>query len=305
MSEQSRPMPLERHLLALLGFCAVAVAGAGAASACEVSVVRTPAAVRITYDPFAASVGTGLLALEVANAAADPCSLELALQDRQGTPITSVTPEDSGVEVAFRPRSALTAATNDPGAFRLVVQPGSTVRAELTATIEGGAVPRAGDYEDTLQVALRSAEGAPIGPPLPVQLVLSSPGRAQVNVAGSSAAFGAGDNVDVIDFGMASTGKTARAFLQVRANEDARVTFTSQNGGTLKRLKEAEASAPIPYRLTLDGRALDLSQPSVRDVRTPLTLQGTSLEMVFELGEVQSKRAGKYEDLIEIDISPD
>lgn len=284
-------------LLAALGFGLEA-------EACELRLARAPATVRIDYDPFAIARPPGRLDLELVNDGGEPCELELRLLDVNGQPLRSLDLGGAGVGFRAREGSALAAGDPQPNRFRLVLAPGAATTAQLDAFVGTEAVVEAGEH----RAIIRAEIGPESGPPLiridPLEVVLASPPRAQMNIAGVAGAFGSSDSVGVIDFGDGRTGSVKRAFLQVRANTQSRLTFQSEHAGTLRRPGSLSEESVIDYSVTLDGRPVDLRHASTHDVDPPRDLAGVSLPLEFQLGVVGHQMAGRYEDLLTISISP-
>lgn len=281
-----------------------ALAGSAHAQDCDVTLVRAPEEVRIAYDPFSLTRIAGRIDLQFANGSAEPCDLEIVVLDDVQTPVSEVRP--GGVEVEFRPRegAAVTRDSARPGVFSFQLPAKSEFRAELDALPVGDAIAEAGEHQVDIRVEVRRRQGDPLLPQFPLRVLLVAPPRAQVNVAGAAGAFGSGSTVEVIDFGDAVTGAVKRAFLQIRANTRATVTFVSEHEGVMRHVELGEKVPPFPYAVALDGAPLDLSKPIDVEVETPRTLAGTSLPLDFTLGELAGQVAGRYQDVITIDITP-
>jgi hypothetical protein len=302
MSARSARPSLKGSLAALLA--AGAALHAAPSQACQLRVVKTPEQVRIPFDPFAVSRTAGRLDVELENSGETACELEMVVNDAAGTPIRLVRP--AGVEVEFRPRegSAIRRDSTRPGVFTFLIPPKTATRAELDAVALSEGVTEPGDHRADIQLELRRPNGDLYASRLPLAVVLSTPARAQANIAGAAGAFGTGASVDVIDFGPAVTGATKRAFLQVRANTKAKVTINSENKGRLLHEEYGEKAPVFTYALSLDQTPVDLTAVAVRELTVPRTLEGASLPMDFVLGEFAGQMAGTYKDIVTIDIAP-
>lgn len=273
------------------------------AAACDL-LVETPQAVRIEYNPFAVGASTGPLDITFQNRSDSICELRLRLVDDIGDPRPVI--DLGGVVVEFRPREASGLFRRDlePGVFLLSVAGNETVRAEIDAAVMHNAVVAAGDHEAELRLAIQTPGGEPAAPTIPLNVILRSAPRAQVNIAGSAGAFGSGSSVEVVDFGLAATGVSRRVFVQVRANAESTLSVKSQHHGVMRHLDMGEAGTVVAYLLELDGQPVDLSDAWTRRVDPPRTLDGVSLPLDFTLGAVAGQMSGRYEDLLTIDISP-
>ncbi|HUH22578.1 MAG TPA: hypothetical protein VLZ51_00780 [Brevundimonas sp.] len=302
MSVRYTPAPLECWGLAGL-LLAASLALATPAAACDV-VVETPAAVRIEYNPFAVGASSGPVDVVFHNRSDTACALQLRLVDDVGDPLPEVTL--GGAVVGFRPREAsgLLRSDIERGAFVLNLAPDSTTRAEMDAVVLHDAVVEAGQHQADLRLLIQSADGEPAPPPVPLRVILQSAPRAQVNIAGASGAFGSGSSVEVIDFGLAATGVTRRAFLQVRANTRSTVSIRSEHHGVMRHLEMEETGSVVAYQLELDGDPVDLTQVWTRSVDPPRTLAGIDFPLDFTLGTISGQMSGRYEDLVTIDITP-
>lgn len=284
--------------LAALAWCAVS-----SARACDLT-LETPEAVRIDYNPFAIGPSSGPLNLRLRNGSEAPCELRLRLVDDFDAPLAGVLL--GGVGVEFRPREAsgLLQRDAEPGTFLLNVPAAGEAYAELDAAVIRNAVAEAGEHTSDLYLRIENVEGQLLLPRAPLRLILTSAPRAQVNIAGSSGAFGSGLTVDVIDFGVAATGLTRRAFVQLRANAESTLSIRSENRGVMRHGEFAETGTVVPYSLELDGTPVDLTELWTRRINPPRTLEGISLPMDFTLGEITGQMSGRYEDLITIDVTP-
>lgn len=278
----------------------------GPAAACDLVLAQVPEPVRIAYNPFAPD-GAAPAALDLLfqNRSDAVCDLRLALTDAAGLEVGQLTL--AGVEVEFRAResSGLVEAPTQRGVFHLSVAGGSTGRAQLNAVVLNDAVAEAGVHEVELTLLVRDAAGRSLLAPVPLRVALVSTPRAQLSLAGAAGAFGSGSSVEVVDFGEAATGATRRIFVQLRANAPSSLIISSLHRGVLKRVEPLEGAPSLAYRLEVDGQVVDLATRWSRPVDPPRDKSGLSLPMIFTLGEVRGPAAGRYEDVLTIDISPD
>lgn len=310
MSDASRPASPERFkcrtlAAALIGLALLTGGGlASRAAACELRAIGTPDTIRLEYDPFIHARPTGRLDLELANDGQTDCVVRLHLTTRLGEPLRTF--DLGGVPILFRVRdgSPVIARSAEPNVFDLTVPPGRTIVASVDAVTEGDAVPEAGSYTGDLALEVRPEDQDLLIPPVPVSLLLQSPPRAQVGIAGAAGAFGSSQSVEVLDLGDARTGLSKRAFLQIRANTDARLSIQSENGGVLKRPDDRSEESTISYVLTLDGAEVDLRHLVLLDVDPPRTVNGQSIPFDITLGAVGSQMAGRYQDVLMVDIDP-
>lgn len=278
---------------------------ARAQDACPVDLARPPAEVRIDYDPFVPARAPDRLTFGVRNPSDQPCLVEVALMDVGRAETANVEIAATGLEIEFRPTSAELSRGVRPGVFRYLAPPGASEPA-FDVVVTRDAVVEAGAFPHPMTLALRppGASGATAFAEAPVGVVLNALPRAQLNLSGSSGAFGDGPSVSVVDFGVAETGATRRLFIQTRTNAPARLSFRSLNDGRLRLpTGENQEERAIGYTALLAGAPLDLTRPSTRDVDPPRTLAGQALELILMLGDVRGAQAGAYSDELTIEIS--
>lgn len=309
MSEKStsaRRLRQARGRLSPVLLTALVLAFGERAQACDLVLKTAPNVVRIDYNPFAVGPSAAPLDLTFENRGEEACDLRLSFIDDAGGEVVDLALGHVGIR--FRPRemSGLTEADVQPGVFRFVTPPGETAQAQLDAAVVREAVADAGEHGTDLNLAVRDVEGRDVLPPIPVRLILFSAPRAQLNLAGASGPFGSGSSVEVVDFGEAVTGATRRIFVQVRANALSTLTILSKNQGLLRLVDpvEVENATTVSYEVELDGEPVDLRSLWTREIDPPRTLAGVALPMVFTLGPAGNQMAGRYEDLITIDVYP-
>lgn len=287
-------------LLLLVIACAVP----RGAAACDLVLTQAPEPVRIDYNPFVFGSGEGALDIGLQNRGEEACDLRLSVTDDADQLVQEIDLGGVGLRIRPREESGVRDAPAQTGVFTYALEPSADGRPQLNVAVTRDAVADAGEYALDLKLAVADADGVTLLPSIPIRLVLTSTPRAQLNLAGASGAFGSGSSVEVVDFGEAETGATRRIFVQVRANAPSTLTISSENKGVMRLLADVENPTTIPYAVELDGEPVDLTKLWTSDVDPPRTLAGASLPMVFTLGRVEGQMAGRYEDLITIDVSP-
>lgn len=276
------------------------------AQSCDLALAQAPDAVTINYNPFGAGASAAALDIKLENRADSACDLRLAFEDDAGAEIVGL--PLGGVGVQFRPRetSGFTVSTLEPGVFHFTLAGHTTQEVQFDVAVVVEAVPEAGEHAADLQLIVRDTNRTELLPSIPVRVVLVSTPRAQLNLAGAAGAFGSDSSVEVVDFGDAVTGATRRIFVQVRANTPSILTIKSEHRGAMRRVTDDKIAteSSVPYAVDLAGEAVDLSALWSKDVDPPRTLAGMSLPMSFTLGAVGSQMAGRYEDILTIDVSP-
>lgn len=286
--------------------CCVAAVGLGAgvarAETCQLRIDGPPPSVQVDYDPFVPATAPSKMTFRMMNPGAEACAIDLALTERPGEPTVQPVVADTGLMLELRP-AGLLRRTPVPGVFAVTVPAGETVEASLDVVVMTDAVVQAGQYAQELTLELRPAGSAVAYDQAPVVLTLIALPRAQMNLSGARGDFGTGASVSVVDFGRAETGKVRQVFVQTRANNAARLTFTSANRGRLMLVGENPDQAALDYTVALEDQVLDLSQVATRDIDPPRTYAGQAFELLLTLGKVEGARAGDYSDELTIEIS--
>ena len=292
---------------ALLAISALMCSGwACQAQTCDMTLLQGPGTVTIDYNPFAIGASSAALNLKLENRASEACDLELSFTDDSGAQRRDLVL--GGVGVQFRPRetSGLRVSDLQPGIFYFTVPGRTSAEAQFDVAVVVDAVPEAGEHGADLQLLVRDVDRTELLPAIPVRVVVISTPRAQLNLAGAAGAFGSNSSVEVVDFGDAVTGATRRIFVQMRANTPSTLTIKSEHRGVMRRVADdkIQTDSSVPYGVELDGDPVDLDGIWSRPVDPPRTLAGMSLPMAFTLGAVTGQMAGRYEDVLTLDLSP-
>ena len=147
----------------------------------------------------------------------------------------------------------------------------------------------------TGQVILRLFRGQPLNATLvaelPITIVAPVPARIEVR----SDSFAGDSQQASIDLGELSTGSRRDIGFDIMSNAPVGITVASRNNGALKH---RQGVAEIPYRLSADGRLVDLGVgPSPIATRSASQGSTFSVEVAVEPG---SYAAGHYEDTLTI-----
>lgn len=280
------------------------------ALACDVAVVRTTGEVVLRYDPFDAQNAPVELALTVRNRDAKACQFDMAvLKDRLAQRRLLFAP--SGLEVEVRTAgtgAALLTEGAEPGVWRGTAPGGGEQEYRLSVLVVKDAVPPAGRLDLPLELELRSPGGATaLSPATPVSLVIESPPRAQLNIAGATGYFGSAPSVSTVDLGTLAAGVRKRLFLQVRSNVAApRLSVRSEHRGQLKPIGAAThgETAGVPYHAELAEEPIDLRKDFERQLAVTPSLTGQSLPFEIVVDEFEARVADTYSDVLTIELSP-
>lgn len=282
----------------LFGLCLL---GAVPANACAIRLGPMQSAI-IAYDPFTTAATDGWIRVTADLVDGDRCPAVVTLTDEGGQPARSIV-FGTAASVAFRPElrpgAGISEARDGTGASVDLTKDNPHVEIAWHLAPVSDAVLAPGDYTRALRAVVDGGTADQVSSGV---LTLHSIARAQANLAGSAGSYENGSDAAVIDLGELKTGGTGRAFLQLRGNTAAHISFRSENRGML--VNEAAPQSAIRYGLTLAGTSVDLSSITNRTVDPPASLRGSSLELGVTVGDVKGALAGRYSDTITIDVSP-
>ena len=271
-----------------------------AANSCDLNLLGGVKPPIITYDSFSLNPGASTLKIRVENLSQAPCDLGIDVTSAIGARPPFVF-ENTTASVDLRVPGQ-TPKPSAVGIYRVVVPAESQTELILDASVLNDPVVEAGKYTTNVIVKFYNTEtGLIAAPNVETFLALESTPRAQVNIAGVAAHFDKGFAVDLIDFGELESNESRRVFVQVRANVQSNLSFTSSNRGVLKAIN---GNAEIPYSAKIDGNPLNLSQTTLHTVNPPRTRAGASLPFDIKVGDISKAFAGRYEDTITIEIAP-
>ncbi|MFP4386351.1 MAG: hypothetical protein ACLFRA_03980 [Alphaproteobacteria bacterium] len=128
--------------------------------------------------------------------------------------------------------------------------------------------------------------------------------QAGISLAGSAGAhYSHGKRNAVMDFGTLKRGDKKSIFVKVRANQPYKMVFTSENNGQMRNLDVSGHF--IKYRADLDGKGLNFFSGSQDIVKKRITdSRGDSHKLSVNIGNTSEKAAGRYQDIITIDVFP-
>lgn len=224
-----------------------------------------------------------------------------------------------GTRTARNGRHSLTYWVSDvrTGARRLRDRPAAPSTELLTVRFTGGqrrisrpyfvAVPAGqgaapGVYRDTLTLSVYQQNGrADLRiESVSVALRITVPAAVEASLSTGHGRSPLGQASHTLDLGPLRTGLSRRFDLFVRANTGYTLTLSSGNGGALEGLKGREKSR-IPYRLSADGRALDLKRTAhlARAAKTGREQHGFEVTV----GSIERALSGDYQDTLRLTIS--
>ncbi len=126
--------------------------------------------------------------------------------------------------------------------------------------------------------------------------------KLQANLAGQVSSFEEGVDVAIVDFGTLETGESKRLFIQVRGNSPALISLSSENQGAM--VHSLNPKWRVDYSVIVDGQISDLSSPLELKRSVKRNFRGSAYPMDINVGDVMGRFAGKYRDVITIDVNP-
>jgi hypothetical protein len=159
-----------------------------------------------------------------------------------------------------------------------------------------------GVYRETLDLDLTAldASGRAQGASLhaaTLAIAYAVPRIMSVNLRG-------GELATTLGFGALAKGQQRGVEIQARSNEGYRLDVSSDNRGVLALTpKPPGQSWTVPYSATLGGVPLDLTSGSSLRALPPTRPESEAgYPLTITIGDVGQKRAGRYEDVITIEI---
>lgn len=278
-----------------------------AEGACAVELSKADERVVIDYDPFQAGAAGKSINFILNNPSNVRC--ELVLQVSQQDSLPSFDYEFASAGVHFELRSAENQTdlirSKADGAFDISLEQGGAREYTLNAVITEDAVAAAADHR--LELEFKILDLSSSANPLvnwQSELILGSLPRAQVNLSGTTGAYGKVGSLSLVDFGIAKKDAERFVYVQLRANTPANLSVVSENLGVLIHAEKGDQAPTIMYSVTLDDQDLDLSKPVNKAFDLPKTYEGESFPMTITLGDPKGAMAGRYSDTLIFEFSP-
>jgi hypothetical protein len=259
---------------------------------------------KTVYNPFSpADVGDSYQ-IGIVNTGTDPCLYALVFRSK------AVEPKLGGTLLYGLADGANPALlTNAPAAMapaarlRTPLAAATTTQIELRLSIQRGQyAPPPGPYRDTLDLELYALDDSGRLSATPLQTTTLSISYAVARVL--SANIKGADAATTVSFGALAKGQQRTVEIQTRSNQGYRLDVSSDHHGVLALTPKIPGQDwTVPYAATLGGRPLNLAGgASLLDY--PPTRPGSDASHVLtvSIGEVGQKRAGRYEDVITIEI---
>ena len=288
--------------LALLA--CMALAGQSWAAGCQGAVGPETAIVgRTGYDPFNPADIADSYRISIANTGAAACVYGVVFRARDahqrlgGTLAYGLTDMNGLALIADAPGAGAPLAR-----LRVSLEPSAYGQIAFQVAIPRGQFAAPGIYRDTLDLELHAldANGRIQGAPLQttaLAIAYTVPRVMSVNIRG-------GELATTLSFGTLAKGQQRVVEIQARSNEGYQLDVTSDNHGALGLTpKPPGRDWSVPYMATLGGRPLHLAGgTSLRSLPPTRPESDAGYPLAVTIGEVGQKRAGRYEDVITIEI---
>lgn len=291
------------RIAAVLIACAAA-ADAGHAADCQGRIgAETVIAGKTAYDPFSPADVADDYHISIANTGAAACSFGLLFRTKTARPELGST-----LAYSLAAPSAPSLLTNAPPAMASLARlksplaPSTTSGLEFQLIIPRGQFAAPGVYRDVVDLELYAldASGRAAGSALQaatLAIAYTVPRVLSVNLKG-------GELATTLGFGTLTRGQQRTVEIQARGNLLYRLDVSSDHRGVLALTPKATGQDwSVPYAATLSGHPLDLAGgASLRNLPPTRPESDASHPLTITIGETGQKRAGRYEDVITIEI---
>lgn len=274
------------------------------ASPCQGHMVAETIKGKTAYDPFSPLDIADSHQIAVANTGDTPCAYILIFH----SPVTA--PQLGGTLTYYLSGgSGASLITNAPAGMApslrtAQIPPATNAYVEFQAVIPRGQYAEPGKYADTLTLELYALDENGRFSALPLQtttVVLNYEVASilSVNIKGADAT-----SSTTVRLGTLVKGQQVQVDIQARANQDYRLDLTSDNGGVLTLTPKVVGQHwSVPYTVMFGGLTVDLTSGASTQIQPPTRPESdASFPLVVTVGEVSGKRAGRYEDVITIEI---
>lgn len=171
---------------------------------------------------------------------------------------------------------------------------------------EVSALPRAGIYFDNVRVSLyaHKLENDRLQHyvEFPLQIIVGQ--NIALSLLDVGRPFDENDTTHTMNFGELTSGESGRMDIRVRANIGHRLFLSSQNNGSLRHVS---SHSTVGYELFVSGRKVSLAgssgSPSIAgQSQVPTSDAGELYPVEVRIGDVSSRPAGNYRDVITVSV---
>jgi hypothetical protein len=290
----------------LLAFvCAATAPASGWAEPCQGRIgPETNITGKTAYDPFSPADVADDYRISVINTGAASCAFGLLFRARTARAELGGTLAYSLTGASGQPLLATSPSAASAPLLRLTspLAPSATGWLEFQLGIARGQFARPGLYRDAVELQLYALDenGRPAGAPLQTATLAAAytvPRVLSVNLKG-------GELATTLGFGTLVKGQERKVEIQARGNQNYGLHVSSDNRGVLLLTPKIPGQDwSVPYTATFAEQPLDLrAATSLRNLPPTQPESDASHPLVITIGDAGQKRAGRYEDVITIEI---
>jgi hypothetical protein len=292
-------------LIAMVAGMLAALASTTQAAVCRGQIgAGTTITGKTAYNPFSPADVSDSFQIAISNTGGDPCLYGLVFRSKAAQPKLGDTLIYNLADAANPALLTNLPAEMAPSArLRAPLAPGASTQMEYRLSIPRGqeAAPT-GPYRDTIELELYALDTSGRLSATPLQATTLSISYAvarvlSVNIKGA-------DAMATIGFGTLAKGQHRTIEIQARSNQRYQLDMESDHHGVLVLTPKVPGQDwTVPYAATLGGQPLDLSgRASPLDYPPTGPASDASHVLTVSIGDVGQKRAGRYEDVITIEI---
>ena len=258
---------------------------------------------RTAYDPFAPTDLTDSYRLLVVNTGGGPCAFAVVMRTASPRPVLGGALAYDIVSPAGTSLLAGAPGQNAPALRLTAPLPAfGEGRLDFAITLARGQPAAPGTYRDSAALELYALDESGRLGAAPLQratlaIAYTVPRVLSVNIKGAELAT-------TLGFGVLESGQQRSVAIQARSNLSYELGVSSDNRGSLA-LRPAVAGEDwrVPYEARLGGQPLDLTAGTVLRALPPTRPDSdATFPLTVTIGEVGRKRAGRYEDVITVEI---
>ena len=260
---------------------------------------------RTAYDPFSPADVADDYRISIRNDGTDSCFFGLLFRSGSaqhalgGTLVYDLTNGSASLLTSTSPNIAPIARP------KAAIAPSATGLIEFQISMPRGQFAAPATYRDDIELELYALD--PSGRPSSSRALQTAtlaisyavPPVLSVNLKG-------GETATTLAFGTLATGEQRSVAIEARSNQTYRLAVSSDNHGALALTPKIPGQNwSVRYTVALAGRRLDLSDAAAL-YNLPATRpeSDASFPLTVTIGEVGQKRAGRYEDVITVEIQP-
>ena len=297
-------LALFRTALAIAG-AALMTPGAADAAACQGQIgAGTSITGKTAYDPFSPANAAGTYQIAITNSGAAACAYALIFRNkaaytRLGSTLAYSLADGGSPSLMTSAPAAMAPAARSKG----VIAPGGSGQIEYQLIIPRGQFAEPGTYQDNADLELYALDetgrlGASPLQTTALQISYTVQRVLSVNIKGADA------SMTTLRFGTLSKGEERTVEIQARSNLSYQLDVASGNRGSLMLTPTVPGQDwAVPYTAALGGRVLSLSGgTSLQNLPPTRPEADASFPLTVTIGKVAQKRAGRYEDVLTIEI---